>query len=42
MQWRLALMSDATNAAARAFWSSVGFREYALTLELEPHHPRAP
>jgi ribosomal protein S18 acetylase RimI-like enzyme len=25
-----------TNSAARAFWDAVGFREYAVTLELQP------
>jgi predicted acetyltransferase len=31
-----------SNSIARAFWAAVGFREYAITLELEPqrqHHP---
>lgn len=33
---RVVLEVLVNNGAARTFWATVGFREYALTLELEP------
>ncbi len=36
---RIVLEVLTANAAARAFWATVGFREYALTLELDPNAP---
>ncbi len=33
---RVVLEVLTTNANARAFWNAVGFREYAITLELDP------
>ena len=39
---RIVLEVLTTNRAARAFWTAVGFHEYAVTLELEPDRAGKP